>query len=260
MPEEAYNRILFEIDGRLAIVTLNRPERRNALDSQTVTELRRALIRCEEHPDVVAMLLRGAGQDFCTGADLGQLQETAESADAAANLADAKALGDLFIAMRASSVPIVAAVHGNTLAGGAGLACAADIIVASDGAVFGFPEVHLGFVPAMVTAMLTRALGEKKVFELITMGARYDALEWKRIGLVAAVFTQDDFAAASVHFARDLAGRSRTALELCKRLLYGIDDMSFEEAVARGAEINVLARATPDFREGVRRFLEKRKR
>lgn len=255
-----FQRIRFETRGPLAVVTLNRPERRNALDSLTVAELHRAIARADEDAAVVALLLRGEGPDFCAGADLEQLRALAESDDPEANLADAMALGGLFIAMRGARVPIVAAVQGNALAGGAGLATAADMIVASDNATFGYPEIRLGFVPAMVTALLRRAVGEKKAFELIARGGRFDAKEAQRLGLVAQVWEAERFTEASLDFARDLAGRSATALELCKRLLYGIDAMTFEQAVRRGAEINVEARLTPDFRAGVQRFLERRSR
>jgi len=257
--DAAFQRIRFEKDGRLAILTLNRPERRNALDSVTVAELRSAIARCDEDRSVTAILLRGAGPDFCAGADLEELRVRVAKYDDAANRADAMHLGELLIAMRGSRVPIIAAVHGNALAGGAGLATAADMVVAAEDAVFGYPEVHIGFVPAMVLALLRRAVGEKKAFELITLGARFTAAEAQRIGLVAYTLPGDRFAAASVDFARAVAGRSGSALELCKKLLYDTDGMSFREAVERGAEVNAQARATPDFRAGVQRFLERRR-
>jgi methylglutaconyl-CoA hydratase len=112
----------------------------------------------------------------------------------------------------------------------------------------------------MVLALLRRAVGEKKAFELITLGARFTAVEGQRIGLVARTFPAHQFASACLDFARDLASRSASALELCKQLLYDTDGLSFRQAVERGAEINVRVRATPDFREGVRRFLERRRR
>ena len=260
MAEQPFQRIRFDVQDRLAVVTLDRPERRNALDALTLAELLAAIARCDADREIGALLLRGEGRDFCAGADLDQLRATAENADDLANRADALALGDLLIAMRRARVPIIAAVHGHALAGGAGLATAADLIVASANAVFGYPEIHLGFVPAMVTVPLRRAMGEKKAFELITLGGRFDAAEAQRMGLVARVFEDDVFAEASLAFGKELAGRSASALELCKRMVYGIDGMTFEQAILHGAEINVLARATDDFREGVRRFLERKSR
>lgn len=260
MAEPAFERIRFEKDGRLAIVTLNRPERRNALDARTVAELRTAIARCDADSGVTVILLRGEGPDFCAGADLEELSANVAKNDDAANRADAMQLGELLIEMRGSRVPIIAAVHGNALAGGAGLATAADMVVAAEDAIFGYPEVHIGFVPAMVLALLRRAIGEKKAFELIALGERFTAAEAERLGLVARTFPSDGFRSASVDFARELAGRSGSALELCKKLLYDTDGMSFREAIERGADVNVQARATPDFRAGVRRFLERRRR
>ncbi len=260
MPDPAFQRIRFERDGRLAIVTLNRPGRRNALDSVTVAELRTAIALCAADTGVSVILLRGAGPDFCAGADLEELSAKVAQNDDTANRADAMQLGELLIEMRGSRVPIIAAVHGNALAGGAGLATAADMVVAAEDANFGYPEVHIGFVPAMVLALLRRAVGEKKAFELITLGERFTAAEALRIGLVARTFPSAGFADASLDFARGVAGRSGSALELCKKLLYETDGMSFREGVERGADVNVQARATPDFSEGVRRFLERRRR
>lgn len=256
---DAYERILVEHADGIATITLNRPDKRNALDSRTVTELKRALRECDASKPVRVIVLRGSGPDFCAGADLAELERIAQTADPLVNVADADGLGELFILMRQVGQPIIAAVHGNAIAGGAGLATACDLIVASESSQFGYPEVHLGFVPAMVTALLRRAIGEKRIFELITLGERFGAQQAKEWGLVARVFGDASFAANSRAFAMELAGRSDSALRLCKRLLYGIDGMSFGEAISRGAEVNAIARATPDCQDGVRRFLERKK-
>jgi methylglutaconyl-CoA hydratase len=142
------------------------------------------------------------------------------------------------------------------VAGGAGLAGACDIVLASDSAVFGYPEVHLGFVPAMVMALLRRSVGEKVAFELVSRGERIDAAEARRVGLVNVVLPDAGFDDAVLEYAASLARRPASAVELTKRLLYGIDGMSFEQAIARGAEVNALARATTECRDGVRRFLD----
>jgi methylglutaconyl-CoA hydratase len=166
--------------------------------------------------------------------------------------------------MRTLQKPVIAAVHGKALAGGAGLATACDLILAHEDAVFGYPEVHLGFVPAMVMAILRRKLGEGRAFELATVGHRIDATEAERIGLVNRVIgggAGDDpvgaFHDAALAFAADLATRPPSALALTKRLLYGLDGTDFAESIARGAEINAIARSTEACREGVRRFLDK---
>ena len=251
----SYERILHEMDGAVAILTLNRPEKRNALDKQTLQELTDALGRAAGDERVRVVLLRAAGPDFCAGADLAQLQRIARGADAVENLHDATALGDLFVRMRRHPSPIVAAVQGNAIAGGAGLATACDLVLAAEDASFGYPEIGLGFVPAMVMALLRRSVGEKTAFELVALGGRFSAEAARQVGLVNRTFPPASLDEAALTFSRDLAQRSASALELIKRLLYGMDGMAFEAAIARGAEVNALARATDDCRAGVTAFL-----
>lgn len=250
----------YDVKDGVAVVALNRPRKRNALDADTVAELVGIFEAAGDADDVRIVLLRGEGPDFCAGADLAELEKMASTADALENLGDASSMGRLFLMMRRVRKPIVAAVHGNALAGGAGLATACDLIVASEDAVFGYPEVHLGFVPAMVMALLRRAVGEKTTFELVARGERIDAAEAHRIGLVSRVLPREGFEEASLAYARELAERSGSALALIKRLLYGIDGVPIDAAIERGAEINTLARLSEDTRAGVKRFLEKQGR
>ena len=245
-------------DGVLTL-TLNRPAKRNALDQATVAGLVDALAAAAADGAVRIIVIRGAGPDFCAGADLESMERVAAESDLLENLADAQDLGALLVLMRRHSKPIIAAVHGHALAGGAGLATACDLVLAREDAVFGYPEVHLGFVPAMVMALLRRAVGEKLAFELAVRGERIGAEEAAGLGLVNRVIPVSGWDDGVREYAQTLAGESATAVSLIKRLLYGMDGLSFEEAVARGAEVNTLARMTPDTREGVRRFLEKRK-
>jgi methylglutaconyl-CoA hydratase len=251
--------VLVTQEGAVGVITLNRPEKRNALNAEVVAGVKAALAELTGDDSVRVIVLTGAGPDFCAGADLEQLERIASGADPMDNLADAQSLGDLFVRMRHAPKPIVAAVRGNAIAGGAGLACACDLVLADEDAVFGYPEVHLGFVPAMVMALLRRAVGEKVAFELVARGNRIDADEAWRLGLVNSVFEPDAFEDEVAHYTRELAQRSASAIALTKRLLYGMDGASFEEAIARGAETNALARSTPDCQAGVRRFLERQR-
>jgi methylglutaconyl-CoA hydratase len=246
-------------DGAVATITLNRPDKRNALNAEVIAGVKAAVTALADDDAVRVIVLTGAGPDFCAGADLEQLERIATGADPLDNIADAQSLGELFVRMRRAPVPIVAAVRGNAIAGGAGLAGACDIVLADEQASFGYPEVHLGFVPAMVMALLRRAVGEKVAFDLVARGHRIDADEAWRLGLVNAVFESDTFDVEVDHFTRELAQRSASAMALTKRLLYGMDGHSFEEAIARGAEINALARNTDDCRTGVRRFLDRQR-
>jgi methylglutaconyl-CoA hydratase len=245
-------------DGGLRTLTLDRPEKRNALNAELVTALSGALAEAAEDSAVRVILLRGAGDDFCAGADLEAMERIAATADPLANVEDASALGRLLVAMRRHPRPIIGAIHGHALAGGAGLATACDLVVARDDAVIGYPEVRLGFVPAMVMALLRRTVGEKVAFELAARGERIGAEEAASLGLVNRVIPAAEWEEGVREYAGSLAAGSASALSLIKRLLYGMDGLSFEEAIARGAEVNALARMTPDTREGLRRFLDRR--
>ena len=237
---------------------LNRPEKRNALNAALVVALAEALEKAETRDDLRVIVMRGEGSDFCAGADLADLERITDMG-AEASLADAQRLGDLFLQMRRHPRPIVAAVHGKALAGGCGLATACDLILASDAAKFGYPEVNLGFVPAMVMAILRKKVTEGRAFELVASGSLLSASEAFRIGLVNRVFHAEDFEKAVDAFVKELAQRPPKALALTKSLLYELADLSMEEGIRRGAEVNVEARQTDECRVGVQTFLAKRK-
>ncbi len=249
-------KVLYEVSDGVATLTLNRPEKRNALDGELVEALHDALIRGERDADVRVLLVRGAGRDFCSGADLAELERLGEQGPEA-SLRDAARLGELFLAIRRHRKPVLAAVHGRALAGGCGLATSCDGVVLEEGAQLGFPEVHLGFVPAMVMTILRRKVTEGRAFELVTRGERVSAEEAVRIGLATRIFPAASFQEDATTYARELAERPPEAVSLTKRLLYGLDNVSFEEGIGRGAEVNTLARMTEECREGVRRFLER---
>src|SRR5205085_4406984 len=186
--------VIYAVEGAVAIVTLNRPEKRNALNEALVAGLKDALRDADAREGVRAVLVTGAGADFCSGADLSALRKISESS-AAENLEDAQSLMELFALIRRVRVPVVAAVRGRALAGGCGLATACDIVLASSSARFGYPEVKIGFVPAMVMAILRRNVSEKRAFELVTRGAELSAAEAERAGLINHVFDDDAFEA-----------------------------------------------------------------
>ena len=252
-------RVLYDVANGIATITLNRPEKRNALDDATIADLKDCFARTDDEAGAKVVLLRGAGPDFCAGADLSQLEKIAAGATLEENRADAMQLGELLIQMRGLRKPVIAAVHGNALAGGAGLATACDLIIADENATFGYPEVRLGFVPAMVMALLVRIVGEKVAFDLAAFGNTISAADAHRLGLVNKVST-GNFEDAANAYAADLAKRSGSAVRLIKELLHDIDGMSFEDAIGRGADINAAARATDDCREGVSRFLESKRK
>ena len=250
------DRVLAELRDGVLGLTLNRPDKRNALDTPMVDALLAGLERADLDAAVRVVAVRGAGKDFCAGADLAELLRSAGQS-AADNEAGAMHLGEVFIRMRRLPKPVVAVVHGRALAGGCGLATACDLVVAHADAVFGYPEVRRGFVPAMVMAMLTRAVGEKVAFDLVATGRMLAAEEARHAGLVARVFTAGSFEQDTAALLGELAGASASALALIKQQLYEIDGRSFEEAIALGAQVNAVARSTPDFKAAVAQFLEK---
>ncbi len=249
---------VLKVEAREGVLTLtlNRPEKRNALNGPLVEALLDAFTAALEREDVRVILLRGAGPDFCSGADLSELERaTTQGPDE--SLADARRLGELLLLMRRHPRPVVAAVHGRALAGGCGLATACDLILAREDAELGYPEVHLGFVPAMVMAILRRKVTEGRAFELVTLGHRIPASEAHRIGLVNRVLSADGFEEDLWSFAAELARRPPSALALIKGLLYELGDLSMADGIERGARVNVEARMTDACREGVRAFLDR---
>jgi len=248
--------VIYAVEGSVALVTLNRPEKRNALDDALVSGLKNALRDADSREDVRAVLVTGAGADFCSGADLSALQKISE-ASVLENLEDAQSLMELYAQIRRVRVPVVAAVRGRALAGGCGLATACDIVLASSNARFGYPEVKIGFVPAMVMAILRRNVSEKRAFELITRGGEISAAEAERFGLVNQVFDDAEFETRVERYVSDFERVSRSAVVLAKRLLYHMDGLTFDAALQAGADTNAIARTTEDCRAGIERFLKK---
>ena len=248
--------VLYGVSDGVATLTLNRPEKRNAMNGALVAALKAALARAADDPEVRVVVIRGAGKDFCSGADLAELEKIAEMGEAE-SLEDARSMGALFRQMREHPQPVIAAVQGRALAGGAGLATACDLVLAHEDAQMGYPEVHLGFVAAMVMTILRRKVGESVAFELLTRGDRIPATRAAELGLVNRIFPADEFDAAVDTYAAELASRPASALRLTKSLLYRLDDLDFEAGIEAGARTNVEARLTEACREGVRRFLER---
>jgi methylglutaconyl-CoA hydratase len=254
MPE--HRKILYKTQDGIARVTLNRPEKRNALDGELINGIKDAMSATAHHAKCRAVLLAGAGKDFCSGADLAGLEKTAH-ADVLENMDDARNMAELFLMMRHHPRPIVAAVRGRALAGGCGLATACDIILASESAQFGYPEVNIGFVPAMVMAILRRSVSEKAAFELVASGAIISATRARELGLIHHVYPDDEFADEVDAYVTRLAAKSSSALMLSKRLLYQMDSTPFDAALEAGVQTNAIARMTEDCKRGVERFLKK---
>ncbi|HET9038566.1 MAG TPA: enoyl-CoA hydratase/isomerase family protein [Gemmatimonadales bacterium] len=243
------------LHGGVLTLTLDRPNKRNALSAALVEAMHAALERADLDAEVRVVVLRGAGKDFCAGADLEELLASAD-ATLAENEATALRLGSLFGRMRALPKPVLAVVHGRALAGGAGLVTACDLALAGAGAQLGYPEIQRGFVPAMVMVLLRRAAGEKAALDLVLTGRLLGAEEARAAGLVSRVVPDAELDREAEALAGSLASASATALALTKQLYYQLDGRPLEEGVALGARVNALARQTPDFRAAIARFLQ----
>ena len=249
--------IRLSVDGPIGRITLARPEKKNALDRVMTDELAEALFALSEAP-VNVVAIDGEGPDFCTGADLAAIEEMLD-APRQDHIDDAKALGHVFHTIRRMEKPVVALVKGRAYAGGAGLASACDIVLAHEEARFSYPEVSVGFVPAMVMTMLRRSVGEKQAFELVTTGRVLSADEAREIGLVSRVFAAKEFDQLSKALLDKLATAPASAMAATKTLFYKLDTLGFLDGISAGIVANADARATPAFREGVKRFTSRKR-
>ena len=253
MPDDI---LLYEIRESVVTLTLNRPDKRNALNAELIEALKAGLTRAAQDPQVKAIVLRAAGVDFCAGMDLAQLQRIAQLS-LLENRADAAQLAALYRQFRNTPKPIIAAVHGRALAGGAGLAASCDLVLATRSAQFCFTETRLGFVPAMVAAIARRNLTEKQAFEVLTLAKPFTAEQALAYGFINRVCDDDELENALAEFVNDVTRVSASAVQLTKSLLYQTDAMTFDQAIQLGAETNAVARKTPDCQAGVQKFLSK---
>jgi methylglutaconyl-CoA hydratase len=242
------------LEGAVLTLTLDRADKRNALSAALIEALHAALERADLDADVRVVVLRGAGRDFCAGADLDELLASADLT-LAENETAALRLGRLFERMRSLPKPVVAVVHGRALAGGAGLVTACDLAIAGAGAQIGYPEIQRGFVPAMVMTLLRRAVGEKRALDLVLTGRVLSAAEAQTAGLLGRVVPDEELEREAGALVSVLAEASASALALTKQLFYELDGRSLEDGVALGARVNAVARQTPDFRAAIARFL-----
>ena len=249
-------RVLVSAADGVMTLTLNRPDKKNAIDLRMIAELKAAIASADLDAGVRILALRGAGKDFCAGLDLNELLESADLTPEQ-NEARAWDLGEVFVKLRRLPKITVAVVEGRCLAGGCGLATACDLVIARAGSQFGYPEINRGFVPAMVMTMLRRIVGEKVAFDLAASGRTVDAAEAERLGLISRVLPAEGFATAAEAALTQLASLSASALALTKQQFYQLDGLSFEDGIRLGAQVNAVARATPDFRNAIAQFLKK---
>ena len=245
-----------ETEG-IRTLTLNRPERRNALTPEMQSELIAALDDAAVSPSTRVLILTGAGECFCSGLDLSALQAMQHKSSAQMD-DDARRIGRMFQTLYALPVPTIAAVNGHAIAGGTGLATLCDFTLAAAPAKFGYTEVRIGFVPALVSAYLVMQIGEKRARDLLLTGRLFSAEEGARAGLVTEVVDQEDLAARTHALAQTLLANSPASLRATKALLQSQNCAWLDAAIAMSLEANVSGRQHADFREGLAAFLEKR--
>jgi methylglutaconyl-CoA hydratase len=253
----SYTTILVAQDRSVRTITLNRPERRNAMTPEMQLELIAAMEEAAVS-DCRVMVLAGAGEAFCSGLDLTALQGMNEMS-AAEHRADAERIARLFRTLYELPKPTIAAVHGAAIAGGTGLAMICDFTLAIPAAKFGYTEVRIGFVPALVSAYLALQIGDKRSRDLLLTGRLFNAAEGFQLGLVNEVVAPADLTARVQALSEVLTANSPQSLAATKRLLAAQNKAWLDVAIAEAMEANSLARDTADFQEGVAAFLEKRK-
>lgn len=248
--------IRLDFEGEMAWLTLHRPDRRNAINTAMIEELLAALDTSQRH-DARVLILTGAGSAFCSGMDLEMLRGFRQQ-NADGHLAESRRLAHLFQRLYEFPVPTIAAVNGAAVAGGCGLATLCDFTLSVRSAKFGYPEVHIGFLPALVSVYLIRQIGEKRVRDLLLTGRLIDAAEAFEWGLATRVVEEGELLQQARELARTLLQNSPASLSACKQMLARLPLPSVEEALEFAARHNAAARQTGDFQEGVNAFLEKR--
>jgi enoyl-CoA hydratase/carnithine racemase len=257
--------VLYAVDGGVATLTINRPERRNALSWDVVRQLRARVSEAREDTAVRVLVLTGAGERaFCAGADLGGMAPAGGAGQEGGgsgflDLHEARGeLAALFVDLWQLGKPTVARVRGYALAGGFGLALACDLLVAADDAQFGTPEIDVGLWPYMITVPLVRSMPPKKALELMMTGRRVDAAEAERIGFVTRVVPVDALDAAVAELASTLASKPPGVLRLGRGSFYEVWDRAAEDALAYLHPMLTVTTLTDDAQEGLAAFQEKR--
>jgi len=252
-----YNTLQLAHDGSIATITLNRPEKRNAISYDLIDDLLGALREVAKSPAQI-LILTGAGKAFCSGMDLDNLKSLI-GRSSEQSLEDSKTMASLFRTLYDFPKPTIAAVNGAAIAGGTGLATLCDFTLAVPEAKFGYTEVRIGFVPAIVSTFLLRQVGEKIARDLLLTGRLFDADEAKRMGLINEIVTADQLINRARELAASLLENSPASLRYTKRLLSDAARTELDMQIETAVRENAAVRSTADFREGITAFLEKRK-
>ena len=249
--------VLYEVDAPAAVVTLNRPDRRNAIDSSIIDGLHAALDRALDDDSVRAVILTGAGTAFCAGLDLRDVADRAEQSFEE-QLAGAEQLARLFRRLSTFEKVTIAAVNGPALASGCGLAVLCDFTLSTGQARYGFPEVRLGFVPAVVAVYMRGMVGEKRLRDLLLTGRSLSGDEALEVGLVSEVVPADDLLERGRAIAATIARNAPLSIQMTKELLETLPGLEIDRALNAAVEVNARVRGAEECREGVQSFLDHR--
>ncbi|MGA9946202.1 MAG: enoyl-CoA hydratase-related protein [Candidatus Cybelea sp.] len=245
------------VSGGVARVTLARPEVRNAFNAEVIEQLHDVFTRIAAADDVRAVVLAGEGKAFCGGADINWMRASLDLTFEA-NVADAERMSDMFRAIDNSPKPVIGKIHGAALGGGAGLAAVCDIVIATDDTIFGFTEVKLGIIPAVISPFVLAKIGPSQARALFLTGERFDATHAQTIGLVHEVVTAVEFDdAVDLHLA-ELRSAGPSAVAAAKLLVRRVLDGSYDESRSITTEAIARQRVSPEGQEGLRAFLERR--
>jgi methylglutaconyl-CoA hydratase len=251
--------IELEVKERIGTIILNRPKKRNALNFELVSELKEAFTSFERDESVKVIVLKAKGPAFCAGADLAYLQKL-QGFSYEENLLDSKHLKELFLTIYTLKKVVVAQVQGNAIAGGCGLASVCDFAFTVPEAMFGYTEVKLGFIPAIVMVFLLRKIGVGNASHLLLSGELISADEACRMGMVNKVVPSEILEDAVLTFAKKLlVENSSQAMLTTKQMIAKVQSMQLDEALNFAAEMNAIARSSDDCQKGIRAFLDKQK-
>jgi methylglutaconyl-CoA hydratase len=247
----------YEVADRIGTITLNRPEKRNALSPELIQTLHEMFLRAEQDDRCKVIVLRAEGEAFCSGADLGYLQQL-QQFTVDENLEDSRRLRDLLLLMYRLKKVIIAEVQGSAIAGGCGLMTVCDFAFTVPDAKFGYTEVRIGFVPALVSVFLIRKIGEARARQLLITGKLVTAAEAHQMGLITEVVPPEKLSASVRQLAASLIkSASAASLQLTRKLIDEVQNYPLEEALERAAKENAIARGTDDCKKGVASFLNK---
>lgn len=258
MTEPKYSTLLYKVENQVLHITLNRPEKRNALNEIMVRELKEIFVHFKDKDEIIGVSVTGAGDSFCSGADLSYLNSLINKSYEE-NLKDSFNLRDMYWAIYNFPKPTVGLINGPAIAGGCGLMTVLDIAIATENAIFGYPEVKIGFVASIVSVFLIQVIGHAQTRKMLFSGETIDAKEAKKRGLIQQIVEKGGLNNASDAIFSIFRSNSPQAIRQTKELLSGYQKDIIKQMLEQACKFNAESRQTSDFKEGLQAFLQKRR-